>query len=166
MNQILTTQYSKQSMDRAEVVIAAVLSAKVDDADPLPEGCDCCSEATGALHPSGMSRCGLGYVRLGSTGRPCMIAAVETSFTTRSEAQRTPQSSRLSLLWGKHSVFRSSPKAWRQQDSKNFLTFLGSDTLQGELLGHPMQADDVMALSNTGKVSGDNSAVPDETELV
>lgn len=51
-------------------------------------------------------------------------------------------------------------------EQQQFLTSLGCDTLPGYLLAYPMQADEVIALSDTGKASDDRPAAPDEMELV
>ncbi|MFT0596276.1 putative bifunctional diguanylate cyclase/phosphodiesterase [Klebsiella michiganensis] len=51
-------------------------------------------------------------------------------------------------------------------EQQEFLTSLGCDTLQGYLLAYPMQADEVIALPDIGKVSDDRPAAPDEMELV
>ena len=48
---------------------------------------------------------------------------------------------------------------------QEFLTHLGCDALQGYLLAYPMQADEVIALSNIGKTSDDRPVAPDEIEL-
>ncbi|CAP41698.1 MULTISPECIES: putative bifunctional diguanylate cyclase/phosphodiesterase [Pseudomonadota] len=51
-------------------------------------------------------------------------------------------------------------------EQQEFLTSLGCDTLQGYLLAYPMQADEVIVLSNNGELPDNKPAAPDEMELV